>query len=152
MDFLFYGTAVLFATAIWAVGYVTGHRVNKSSYEKMQMDVCDVHDELCYKNKLLIEYKKQWFDVNRHSIEMEDALMQLRKENNNLEQMYDAMKGVNTNVAGESYAGGFKDGHKAGMRAQTKIIGGTLVDESTVLNNGGIVSNAEPVVNQLKNV
>lgn len=152
MEQLSYLLVGLFLLAVAAVSFIVGYRINYLSYEKMQRDLVDTYDRLWVKTRSLIEIKKKWYDISKHSIEVEQALKEAQREAGRLEVMLDGMKIANELIADEYYQAGIKDGFQKGKLYSIKKISGAMVSESVVLNEGGIVSKADPLINQVQNI
>ena len=147
MEALDYLVIALFLFAIAAVSFTVGYKINSFLYEKLQRDLVDMHETLTQKIKELIQTKKKWYDLAKQVIEYEQALKELRRENKNLENTFDNLKKANEEIYNE----GFCNGKNEGRLDIIKTIGKSMIDDSEVIK-AGIVSKADPLINQVKNL
>lgn len=147
METLDYLVIALAVFAIASVSFAIGYRVNVLAYEKLQRDLVDMHETLTQKIKELFQVKKKWYDLAKQVVEYEQIIKDLRKENKNLENTFDSLKKANEEIYNE----GFSNGKNEGRLDIIRTIGKSMIEDSEVLK-GGIVSEADPLINQVKNL
>lgn len=133
MDTLYIGLIVIGALFFVLVGYVIAVFSYGKHTDDMQRKLVDAYDENSWTEKKYKQLKLKYQDKLDMITDLEATNALLRKAN---EQIYED---------------GIKDGKQNARIEAIKEIGKSLLDESVVLKNGGIVSKSVPI-NQVRSL